>query len=309
MLKEHQVRFMAAKRLHWRAKTLENYRVALDSYVAHAGADHWPPTVGGILDWLEAVRDRASETTAASYWGHARAFLNYLEETGAIDDNPARTIKRLRLAPRAPRKGPVAFSHKEVNTLFAYLAGRLPALDARRDLALLHLLYVTGMRSGEVCTLRWTELDLDEYTVTIQALVAKSGNGRLVYFCQTVRAELADWRRWLRGEGYNAPWVFPALHFDNHRKVCRLTGRPLTIYGLNQMFHRRLEEAGIPHRKVHALRHSHILHALQFGIPIDQVRDQVGHRNIQSTEAYLSGWDEDRKRSYRNFLGGNIDSA
>lgn len=307
-LRENLARFMAAKRLRWRPKTFENYRAALNDYADHAG-DHWPPTVASILDWLEAVRARASETTAASYWGHVRAFLNYLEETGAIADNPARTIKRLKLAPRPPRKGPVSFTRKELDRLFGHLTGLLPAFDVRRDLAILRLLYATGMRSGECCTLCWSQVDLADRAVIVKAVVAKNGLDRTIYLNRAAWADLDAWGDELFVTGYRAPWVFPALRYDNRRKVHLPAGRPLTIYGINQMFHRRLDGAGIGHRKVHALRHSHILHALQAGIPIHQVRDQVGHRSTQSTEAYLAGWDDDRRRSYRNFLEGNIDSA
>ena len=67
------------------------------------------------------------------------------------------------------------------------------------------------------------------------------------------------------------------------------------------MFTRRLAAAKIQHRKFHALRHSHAIHALQAGIPINEVRDQLGHCDVSVTEHYLVSYEVDRAVSYKNF--------
>ena len=75
----------------------------------------------------------------------------------------------------------------------------------------------------------------------------------------------------------------------------------LTRNGLHQMLQRRLSEAGLPHRKVHAFRHASARHALAHGIDLRKVRDQLGHSSISVTANYLRGLDPDRANAYHKW--------
>lgn len=132
--------FLKAKRLHWSDKTYSNYKKVAGRYITDCGV--WPPTIQSILDWLGAVQGRASKTTAANYWWHLRAWLNWLELAGHLSDNPARQITLQPIAPKpVKRRKPIAFTKREIDELMGYLALQIETLANRRDLSLIRFAY------------------------------------------------------------------------------------------------------------------------------------------------------------------------
>jgi hypothetical protein len=112
--------FIRSKRLRWSPKTKRCYESILNLYIQYVGEDHWPPTRTGILDWLNSVQEQASETTAATYWRHLKAWLNYLEAVGALDwqSNPIYLIKKLGLQPREADEDYASFDEEELKQLY-----------------------------------------------------------------------------------------------------------------------------------------------------------------------------------------------
>jgi integrase len=73
------------------------------------------------------------------------------------------------------------------------------------------------------------------------------------------------------------------------------------------MLRRRCHEAEIEPRKFHALRHSSALAALDEGLPIHYVRDQLGHRSLESTQVYTRARNKDPLAAYqRASLGDRV---
>lgn len=159
----------------------------------------------------------------------------------------------------------------------------------------------TGCRSGEIAALQWQHINLEDKSAFIEAITTKNGEDRIVFFNQHVYEDLTAFRAILRSLKYKGEWVFPRLYRHNHLRTIMPGASAMTISGVYQMFTRRLVEAKIWHRKFHALRHSHAIHALQAGIPIHEVRDQLGHGDVSVTEHYLVGYEADRAMSYKRF--------
>jgi len=65
------------------------------------------------------------------------------------------------------------------------------------------------------------------------------------------------------------------------------------------MLYRHCGDAGVIHRKFHALRHSSALAAMDEGIPIHKVRDQMGHRSLKTTELYLRLRNKEQLEAYQ----------
>jgi len=267
----------------------------LERYVAFVGEAHWPPTYQGVLAWFDDLEQRGvSPTTVHSYWLQLRTFLNYLEKVEALPPqaNPVRFIYRLEVVPENPDLPPVAFPSEDLDALFRHLAPLAEAGNriAIRDLALLRLAYVTGVRETGLAELRLAQLDLAVQGVTIPAIHNKSKKEQRSFFDDQVAADLRAWLA-IRPRRDGVDNVFISLRGQ--------VGAAMTPKNLYLILQRLCEAAGVDRRKFHALRHSSALDALDEGISIDKVQRQLGHASLTTTMKYLRGRDEDRVRAYQ----------
>lgn len=296
-LQAHIADFLTAKRRKWRPSTYTNYHCILNLYVAHVGADHWPPTRRGVLSWLDTLHaSGVTQTTINTYWIHLRTFLNFLEKSGEIlaSDNPVHQIVALELDPEPEDLPPVAFPDEDLEKLFEYLETQVALGDvyAIRDLAVLRLAYITGAREGEIALLLLERHDLANAEITIPGTTSKGKKMRTVYFDDQVVHDLAAW---LKVRPYHPKVQHLFVSLGGHTPC----GSPIKPRALYDILQRRCKQAGIPRRKFHALRHSSALDALDEGISPDKVQKQLGHASLQTTMRYLRGRDKDRARAYR----------
>lgn len=113
---------------------------------------------------------------------------------------------------------------------------------------------LTGCRRGEVCKI--AAEDIGETAIRIQA-----GNTK------TLR--------------YREVPIFPAL-----RPWLKYLPLPINFEGVKTGFRRAREKAGMPHVHFHDLRHSCATILLDLGVPLDVVRDILGHTSVKTTERY-----------------------
>lgn len=290
------VGYFMASRSRRAKRTIQTYHEVLSEFTRWAGGA-WPLTQELVLDYLADVEARTSEVTANKHWRHLRTFLNWLYREKEVDTDIAGRIKRDRSAPSYPtRTTPVSFRQVEMDQLLGHLVtlARGGELLDLRDHAFIRFMYVTGCRPGEAVGAAWGDLNLEARSVLIRAETSKGPNPRTSFFnLATVRA-LSAWREALDKAGYDGPWLFPSLEHGR-------PGGQITESGLYQAFKRRLKQAGVKHRRLHGLRHSHVQHALAKGIPPDQVMLQVGHSSLAVTTLYSIGHDVDRAESYAEF--------
>lgn len=295
-LQEWVDNFMKTKQLRWKPKTFSVYTSILNLYVAHVGANHWPPTYQGALHWLYSVKQTNTETTVSTYWTHLQAFFNYLQKIGAIQphQNPVHKIKELDLLPDRPDLPEVAFPADDLDRLFASLKLQAKAGDkqAIRDLALIRFAYVTGCRQAEIARLTLDCINMRKLEVIIPVETAKGKKMRRVYFDKYVQLDLQDWLN-VRPEIAGVKEVFVSLGGREGK------GRPMKPRALYDILQRRLTAIKLPRRKFHALRHSSVLDALEEGISVEKVQKQLGHASIQTTMAYMRGRDPERAQAYR----------
>ena len=135
-----------------------------------------------------------------------------------------------------------------------------------RAAAALRLIMLTGCRSGEVLTLKWS--DVDRKAGEFRLRDAKTG-ARMVPLTPTAAQVLAGIRRVRR-----SPWVFPAGKPDRHLSQ-------LTTY-----WHRVRERAEVEDVRIHDLRHSFASRALALGLALPMIGRLLGHTDIGSTARY-----------------------
>ena len=166
------------------------------------------------------------------------------------------------------------------------LKALLEAPDNLRDHLILRVLYVTGMRVGELCALRVGDVDLDEETITIQT-AKRHKEGRMVPIPD--RTTMMLLKQQMKGRGKREP-LFPSQKggFLSTRQVERLVYKYARQVGIDE-----------DKRHPHVLRHTHAVMALRSGIDLRTLQLNLGHSSINTTAIYLTLDIEERSRQYK----------
>jgi integrase/recombinase XerD len=198
-----------------------------------------------------------------------RQFYAFLVDEGLRADDPGDALPRLR--PRRPL--PRLLSHDDIGRLFGTAETAAAAGDplAIRLLALIELLYGSGLRASELVSLALSAVPRDAPFLTI---TGKGGQQRLVPVGERARAALAQWLRVRPAGGRH---VFPSPR-----------GGHLTRVRLFQLLRDLAAAAGIDPEKVspHVLRHAFATHLLEGGADLRVLQTLLGHADIATTQIY-----------------------
>lgn len=289
--------YLNSKQVRLEKTTLSNYKRVITLYIREVGETHWPPTRFDVIRYLDEVKGRSSQMTAFSYWSVLRGWFNYMDKLGAFgcQPNPAEQIEQLELAPQNPKTMAKGIPNEHIDSLFAYLRLLPSTLTNFRDLALLHFLYRTGARAGEAAQLSFQVLQLELNQVYIPAEVVKNDEERQLFFGEKVKADLNKWLSVLTQHEYKGPWVFPSTRGQ------KPLDHPLTVSGINQMFHRRLKQAGLPIYRVHDLRHTFTKDAMRKGKSLSSIQRQLGHSSPDMVLRYAKVFSQEQRQEFINF--------
>ncbi len=196
-----------------------------------------------------------------------RLLFGYLEQTGMVSLNPTSGL----VFPPPQQRQRVILDREEVQALFS-------ATHTLREKAVLHLCYSCGLRRSEA-----VQLNAGDIHFKSQLLYVRSGKGakrRVIPLPERVSTELQHYMQYERAE--QLQMARPAAAFILSRRGTRLLGD-----SLNNEFKALVERAGIEKNvSLHDLRHSIATHLLTSGLPLEQVRDFLGHAHLESTQLY-----------------------
>jgi len=263
------------------ANTLSAYRNDLRQFIAFlssqrdgsAPVTNWSQVERPhLLEHVLALKDRQyAPATVARKVAAMKSFFHFLRSEGLIGNDPAEDID----SPKVGKSLPNVLSEEEVEQLLQESA-RVDTPEARRDEAMLELLYATGMRVSELVSVNLSDLRLQEGFVRC---IGKGNRERVINLhpraVRTLRSFLRDSRH-LLGRSRDAQALFL-----NHR------GERLTRQGfwlLLKGYGRRAKIA--TPITPHTLRHSVATHLLRGGMPLRQVQELLGHASIATTEVY-----------------------
>lgn len=193
--------------------------------------------------------------------------------------NPADDVSR-------PKRG-----HTEMQTWSAEQVAQFLAATRDDRLGAAYLLAVlTGLRRGELCGLRWDDIDLAAGQLAVRrARVAagyevsegtpKSGRARTVAISTATIAALRRHRA--RQAGEQLAWG--AAYVDSGVVLTRENGEPLHPQTLSQAFERRVAHLGLERIRFHDLRHTSATLALHAGVHPKVVQERLGHASIGIT--------------------------
>lgn len=212
-----------------------------------------------------------SETTRARKIASTKSLFGFLVMDQFIESNPTVNVG----SPRIGRSLPDPLTIDEIERLLKVPAA-LDTPEARRDLAMLDLLYATGMRVSELTALDLEDLDFSDGSVRC---LGKGGKERIVPIhsgaVDLLRSYIQDVRPVLAGAKK------PTALFLNRR------GNRLTRQGFWLILKGYTEAAGLSGRVTpHTLRHSFATHLLRGGAPLRHVQELLGHASIATTQIY-----------------------
>ena len=234
----------------------------LSGQLSRAGADDLA-RLGA--EWLPLSKSSVARKSAA-----LRRFFAFLTDEGFRSDDPGAALPR----PGSSRGLPKILDHADIDRLFAAIAARIardvPDPNDLRLLALVELLYGSGLRATELVSLPRRAIASDRPYLILRG---KGGKERLVPLSDRARAAVATWRLCVSGDSV---WLFPSgkSHLSRMR--------------LYQLLKALAAEAGIPPDRVspHVLRHAFATHLLAGGADLRALQAMLGHADIATTEIY-----------------------
>ena len=198
-----------------------------------------------------------------------RRYFDWARRTGRVEADPTLGLA----APRGGSRLPQVLKDDQIHTLIdkPARAGDDDARDAR-DLAIVELLYGSGLRVSELCGLRHEDLDLGRCEVRVWGKGAKQ---RLVPLSEPAVGALRDWLQRHRGSFITGETPAEVI-FLNQR------GRAMTPRDVRRVLDRRSVVPTHPH----ALRHTFATHLLDGGADLRTVQELLGHADIATTQIY-----------------------
>jgi len=265
--------------LHQLASFVEGEAARCGTILPWAGFDRQ-----SMLSYLSDLKERRyAPTTVARKVAAIKSFFGFLVAEGILRDNPTRGVT----SPKVGKSLPKPISVSQVRLLLEQPA-KLSTLEAKRDRAMLELLYATGMRVSELVSLNLADIDTEGGYVRC---FGKGHKERLI----PIHSQAARVLKEYLAEGR------PHLTHDSEEKALFLNrrGERLTRQGFWQKLKGYAKSAELGTEITpHTLRHSFATHMLSGGADLRSVQELLGHANISTTQVYTHLTIDHIRRAY-----------
>ncbi len=231
-----------------------------------------------ILKYIETQQQsgRVNNTSLSREICVIRTFYTWLFDTGKIPINPASSIPELICEPPAENE------YLTIEECFAYLETfDTSNFAGLRNYTISALLWSTGLRNNELCSLDWRDIDLKEGTLLVRK--GKGGKQRFLFLNDQIRQDMIEFRKNAKGD-QSSP-VFYALSQNKFstQKHARLNQN--TVVGF---LRKQADKAGLQ-KRVHPLtfRHTFATHMYDAGVGMADIKEMLGHDDETETTIYV----------------------
>ena len=260
-------------------KTLKAYKIDLKQFSDYLCSSDITNVSTSILeDYIGELHNKYKPKTVKRKIASAKAFFHYLEIEELIEINPFHKIQIKYKEPFIlPKTIPI--NNIEQIIRFAYLQLTKAKTDytkkvALRNTLILELLFATGMRISELCTLTTEQIDFNDYIIKIYG---KGSKERLIQICnQNVQALLKRYK-----EAFECEITTNKFFFINR------LGNRLSEQSVRNMITNYAIGAEVPlHITPHMFRHSFATLLLEEDVDIRYIQQMLGHSSITTTQIY-----------------------
>ncbi len=259
-------------------RTIKYYRITIDKMLRNITIPIRKITTEMMRDYLsnyQKIND-CSKVTVDNVRRNISSFFSWLEEENYILKSPMRRIHKIKTNQQVKE----VITDEEIEKL-------RDKCSCKRDLAIIDLLYSTGIRVGELVNLNIDDIDFEARECVV---FGKGGKERKVYFDAKAKLHLIDYIK-LRNDDNKALFVTLDAPFD------RLKIRGVEI---------RLKELGkaaeLNRVHPHKFRRTMATRAIDKGMPIEQVQKILGHSQIDTTMRYAMVNQSNVKSSHRRYM-------
>ena len=276
---EYLSMFIAAKSIEGCSKrTVDYYRTTIETMFKKTEIPIRKITTEDMRNYLSEYQkiNDCSKVTVDNIRRNISSFFSWLEEENYILKSPMRRIHKI----KANQQVKDVISDEDIEKLRDHC-------KCKRDLAMIDLLYSTGMRVGELVNLNISDVDFEARECVV---FGKGGKERRVYFDAKAKLHL---QAYISSRKDDNPALFVTLDAPSER--LKISGVEIRIRSLG----RSLNLSKIhPHK----FRRTMATRAIDKGMPIEQVQKILGHSQIDTTMQYAVVNQNNVRNSHRKYI-------
>jgi integrase/recombinase XerD len=238
-----------------------------------------------MLSYMLSLKEKKyASTTLARKVAAAKSFFKFLREENKVQQNPTENIASLKVGRSLPKPISVAQARRLLEE-----PAKQATPEAKRDKAMLELLYASGMRVSELVSLNLADID------TSGGFVRCFGKGHKERMIPIYPRALQSLDNYLKD---GRPHIVQN-HDEEKALFLNVRGERLTRQGLWQILKGYAKDANIEVEVTpHTLRHSFATHMLNGGADLRLVQELLGHANISTTQVYTHLTSEHVRETY-----------
>lgn len=214
-----------------------------------------------------------------------RAFFKMVKRDGHRSDDPTTDVP----LPKLPKRIVPHLPTRDVQKLLDTRRAGQDEFQRRRNVAMLAVLYASGIRRAELAALSLGDIDLDARTLRVTG----KGNKQRIVLITPAAAELVRQYLDVRGTSHVDDALFLGRSLGNGQR------KRINAGYVGEVFREIVSLSGIGKRATpHVLRHSFATHLLENGADLAVIKELLGHESLSTTQVYLDVTREHLRRSY-----------
>ena len=261
------------------AKKLKAYKIDLKQFISEIVTENIVDITPTMLEtFIANLHTKHKPKTVKRKIASVKALFHYFEYRDLIEKNPFNKIQiKFREATTLPKIIPLNYIEVILSTIYDYKGSaktKFQQRNALRDVAVIELLFATGMRISELCSLGINDINLDNGTILIFGKGSKErmlqiGNAEVINILKEYHADFLH-------ECENCGYFF-----------ANQSGNPLSDQTVRRMINKYTELASINlHITPHMFRHTFATSLLDADVDIRYIQEMLGHSSINITEIY-----------------------